>query len=223
MVSRFGIGLGPRALSGMAAAAGAGFAVLAWLVGRAGWTPYDQAVIDAMVAAQEAVADRRWVAVFARDLSSLGSMTVMITAALVIAGGLTVARRWRVLAALTAVLVGGWAVNTVLKLWVARPRPGEQGRALEVLTHSFPSAHAMLSLVFYVALVAAVLAAGRWGRAVAVYLYAAAVVVAVSVGLSRVYLAVHFPTDVLAGWLGGVAWLCVCGLVIRAAGGRAGR
>jgi len=223
MVSRTGIGLSPRALGGVAAVSAAAFAVLAGAVGREVWSGYDQAAIDTTVRVQEAVADRRWVSVFARDLSSLGSMTVMVTAALVIAGGLAVARRWRVLGATAAVLSGGWAANTALKAVVARPRPAAEHHQLEVLTHSFPSAHAMLSLVFYVTLAAAVVAGGRWRRPLAIYLYAAAVVTAVAVGLSRVYLAVHFPTDVAAGWLAGLAWLAVCGLAVRAIAGRDGR
>lgn len=109
--------------------------------------------------------------------------------------------------ALTLLLAmgGGWALNELLKAWFHRPRP--TSALLFQLGLSFPSGHAMMSTAFYGCL-AWLLAReyGRWGWAAALLVWAALI------GLSRVYLHVHYFTDVLAGFAGGVGWL----LLLRA-------
>lgn len=109
--------------------------------------------------------------------------------------------------ALTLLLAmgGGWALNELLKAWFHRPRPSSA--LLFQLGLSFPSGHAMMSMAFYGCL-AGLLGReyGRWGWA------AVLVVWALLIGLTRVYLHVHYFTDVLAGFAGGIGWL----LLLRA-------
>ena len=107
--------------------------------------------------------------------------------------------------ALFLAMGGGWALNELLKAWFHRPRP--TSALLYQLGLSFPSGHAMMSTAFYGCL-AWLLAReyGRWGWAAALLVWA------VLIGLTRVYLHVHYFTDVLAGFAGGVGWL----LLLRA-------
>lgn len=107
--------------------------------------------------------------------------------------------------ALLLAMGGGWALNELLKAWFNRPRP--TSALLFQLGLSFPSGHAMMSMAFYGCL-AWLLAReyGRWNWAAALMLWA------VLIGLTRVYLHVHYFTDVLAGFAGGVSWL----LLLRA-------
>ncbi|WP_375417321.1 phosphatase PAP2 family protein [uncultured Hymenobacter sp.] len=107
--------------------------------------------------------------------------------------------------ALFLAMGGGWALNELLKAWFQRPRP--TSALLFQLGLSFPSGHAMMSTAFYGCL-AWLLAReyGRWGWAAALLVWAGLI------GLTRVYLHVHYFTDVLAGFAGGVGWL----LLLRA-------
>jgi undecaprenyl-diphosphatase len=149
-----------------------------------------------------------WLQEGARDLTALGSFTVlgMILAAVV--GYLVLtgkrAAAWLVLVA----VVGGVILNTLLKLGFARPRP-EFVPAGRVFTPSFPSGHAALSAVAYLTL-GALLAQLHQASRLRIYFMAIGVTLALLVGLSRIYLGVHYPTDVLAGWCVGSAWAWAC-------------
>ena len=102
--------------------------------------------------------------------------------------------------------------SPLLKLGFARPRPDLVPHAVEVYTASFPSGHAMLSAVTYLTLGALLIRVQpRWR--VKVYILFLAISITLLVGTSRVYLGVHWPTDVLAGWCVGAAWALLCWLV----------
>jgi undecaprenyl-diphosphatase len=154
-----------------------------------------------------------WVVEMARDVTSLGSFVVlgMITLAvalyLLLTGG-------RAAALLVVVAVtGGIAINDILKIQFARPRPDLFVPAAKVFTASFPSGHATLSAITYLTL-AALLAKMSASRRLRYYFMALAVTLTTLIGVSRVYLGVHYPTDILAGWCIGSAWALMCWAVM---------
>jgi undecaprenyl-diphosphatase len=100
-------------------------------------------------------------------------------------------------------------LSSGLKELFDRPRPDLVPHAVQVYTASFPSGHAMLSAVAYLTL-GALLARVQAQRRVKAYLLGVSVLLAVLIGVSRVYLGVHWPTDVLAGWCVGAAWAMFC-------------
>src|SRR5262249_54139801 len=109
---------------------------------------------------------------------------------------------------------GGWLLNSVLKAFVQRPRPTVVAHLREVSSMSFPSGHALTSAVVYLTL-GTLLMRMTEGRLTRLYCMAVAMGLTVMVGVSRVYLGVHYPTDVLAGWLIGFTWALLCWMVER--------
>lgn len=117
-------------------------------------------------------------------------------------------KRWREAAGLAICLAGGAVLNLLLKNLFERARP-ELFRLVEATGYSFPSGHAMVSLCFY-GMAAFLLARGlkRWqGR---VLVISAAGLLIAAIGVSRVYLGVHYPTDIAAGYAAGSMWLAFC-------------
>ncbi len=156
-----------------------------------------------------------WLEIGMRDFTSLGSHAVLGLICTVAFFYLLMLGK-RLSAAMLAIsLAGGVALNGVLKLGFARPRPDLVAHLVEVHTASFPSGHAMLSAVCYLTL--GTLLAGVAGqRRLKVYILGVAIGLALLVGFSRIYLGVHWPTDVLAGWSLGAAWAMACWLALRA-------
>jgi undecaprenyl-diphosphatase len=111
-------------------------------------------------------------------------------------------------------IVGGLLLSSGLKAMVSRPRPDVVPHLSIVYTSSFPSGHSMLSAVVYLTL-GSLLAATTQQTVLRIYVLAVAVLLSVIVGVSRVYLGVHYPTDVLAGWVAGLGWALLCWLVAR--------
>jgi len=155
-----------------------------------------------------------WLAETARDVTALGSAPVLVLVLLAVLGYLALAgkRREALLVALAA--GGGLLVSTVLKEAFARPRPDIVPHLQSAGDPSFPSGHSMLSAVVYLTL-GALLARIETQRRIKAYLLGLGLLVAALVGLSRVFLGVHYPTDVLAGWSAGLAWALGCWLVAR--------
>lgn len=152
-----------------------------------------------------------WVEAMMRDVTALGG-TVVLTFITVVAVLYLAIDGKRGAAMLLAVSVGGGTLlSTLLKLGFDRPRPDLVAHLVDVRTLSFPSGHAMLSAVTYLT-IGVLVARVSPKRRIKVYVAVVALVLTLAIGLSRVYLGVHWPTDVLAGWSIGAAWAMVCWL-----------
>lgn len=150
-----------------------------------------------------------WVEQMVADITALGGVTVLTVVTLIVLGYLiVVGKRGAALLVLMSI-GGGTVISFLLKSLFDRPRPDIVPHAVEVATASFPSGHAMLSAVIYVTL-GGLLARFLSGRRAKVYVVGVAVLMSVAIGISRVYLGVHWPTDVLAGWSLGAAWALLC-------------
>jgi undecaprenyl-diphosphatase len=155
-----------------------------------------------------------WLPGAMRDLTALGSWPVLVLFVLAVAGSLVVRRRYHALALLLVATFGGILLNDFLKEAFARPRPTPGLHLTEVRSLSFPSGHAMESATIYLTL-AALLARLERTRVLKLYYIGLAFFLTFVVGFSRVYLGVHYPTDVLAGWTAGLAWALLCWTVAR--------
>ncbi|MEW5423392.1 phosphatase PAP2 family protein [Amorphus sp. 3PC139-8] len=154
-----------------------------------------------------------------RDLTALGGYAVITLIAVVAIGYLLILRRWPSVVLVFVSLAGGAALNSALKHAFGRPRPDLVAHLVEVQTLSLPSGHAMISAVTYLT-IGALVARAQPNRTLKAYTIAVAVALTLVIGLSRIYLGVHWPTDVLAGWCMGAAWAMACWLVARFAGAR---
>ena len=146
-----------------------------------------------------------WLTEAVRDYTALGGVLLRQ----IVAIGALVAllflrlRREAVLLALT--IVGGWVVNSGLKMLIGRPRPHIVSHLTEAGGLSFPSGHSFNSAVVYIA-IALAFAAISPRQSVRLTVIGIAVVLTLLVSLSRVWLGVHYPSDAIAGWLGGAGW-----------------
>jgi len=155
-----------------------------------------------------------WLPGTMRDLTALGSAPVLVVFVLAVAGFLAVRRQHHALGLLLVATVGGILLNNLLKDAFARPRPAAALHLTEVRSMSFPSGHAMESAIIYLTL-AALLARLVRTRVLQLYFVTVAFFITFVVGLSRVYLGVHYPTDVLAGWTAGLGWSLLCWAAAR--------
>ena len=150
-----------------------------------------------------------WLPGAVRDITSLGSAPVLLIFVLAVAGALVTRRQFHAVLLLLAATVGGILLNNVLKGLFGRPRPETTLHLTDVRSLSFPSGHAMESAIIYLTL-AVLLARLVQTRTLRLYFLAVAALLTLLVGLSRVYLGVHYPSDVLAGWTAGLAWALLC-------------
>lgn len=142
-------------------------------------------------------------------LTWLGDSEPRIAIAGLCVAVLTLVGRWRSAVFAAAVLVSGIALSTLLKHWIARPRPQVVAHLDQVGSASFPSGHALNSTLFYL-LLALLLGGLLRSRGARRGLFAVAVLLAIATGISRIALGVHYPSDVIAGWLIAAAWLWFC-------------
>jgi undecaprenyl-diphosphatase len=153
-----------------------------------------------------------WLRLAATDLTSLGSIIVLALIVLIVMGLFAAQRRLREAALLFCACGSGLLMLDVLKLVFGRERPPVAMHAVEVGNASFPSGHAMLSAIVYLTL-ATLVAHFADRRREKTYALAAGAFVTLTVGVSRVYLGVHWPTDVMAGWALGAAWAMLWWLI----------
>lgn len=146
-----------------------------------------------------------WLLEAVRDLTALGGVFLRNLIALGAIVSLVFLRLRREAVLLAATIAGGWIVNTLVKLAVGRPRPLIVPHLTDAGGQSFPSGHSFNAAVVYIA-IALAFAAMSPKRSVRWTLVSVAIVLSMGVAVSRVWLGVHFPSDVMAGWLGGAGW-----------------
>ncbi|WP_104202779.1 phosphatase PAP2 family protein [Billgrantia saliphila] len=155
-----------------------------------------------------------WVEEMGRDFTALGGVGVLVMITVGALGYLLLARRFRAALFTSVAVPGGMLLSTLMKIGYDRPRPDLVPHESLVYTASFPSGHAMMSAVTYLTL-AALLSRVQAEMRLKAYLLTMAILLTLLVGASRVYLGVHWPTDVLAGWTAGAAWAALCWLAMR--------
>lgn len=155
-----------------------------------------------------------WVEELGRDLTALGGVGVLTLLTFAVSGFLLLQGLWRSMWLVLGSVGGGLLVSTIFKQSFGRPRPDLVPYESIVYTASFPSGHAMMAAVTYLTL-AVLLARVQPRRVIKFYLMAVACLITIGVGVSRVYLGVHWPTDVLAGWAVGAAWALLCWTIAR--------
>ncbi|MDN3564628.1 phosphatase PAP2 family protein [Paeniroseomonas aquatica] len=187
-----------------------GFGMLAEEVLEGDTSAFDSAVILALRAAGNPAdpIGPPWFEEMGRDVTALGSFVFLGFVLAAVVGYLMLIQKRGAALLMAVAVLGGAMVSTLLKLGFDRPRPDIVHTA-RVFTASFPSGHATLSAVTFLTIGALLTRLTIDGR-VKVYFMGLAVFLTVMVGLSRLYLGVHYPTDVLAGWCVGSAWAILC-------------
>ncbi|MBU2666288.1 phosphatase PAP2 family protein [Actinoplanes bogorensis] len=203
-----------RSLLGLLAvvAAGLGFGALLLLV-RTNWSPLrrlDQSIAEGM---NGLVAPHEGVVKVITTITSLGGRNVLISVVVMAAAWLLIRRRPRLAIYLAVTGLGALVLDPSLKALVGRVRPVVDDPVAFGGGNSFPSGHTLGTTIVYGALALVLLSAtrGRWKG----WILTAAALIIVLVGLTRIALSVHFLSDVLAGWLLGLAWISITAYAFR--------
>lgn len=155
-----------------------------------------------------------WLEEVGRDLTALGGVAVLGLLTLFAVGGLLLIRRFWVALYLAAAVITGVLLSSSLKALYGRPRPELVEHGSYVFSASFPSGHSTMATVTFFT-IAAILAAAQDSLRLRAYMIIGAAILSLLVGLSRIYLGVHWPSDVLAGWCLGSAWALICAMLAR--------
>lgn len=150
-----------------------------------------------------------WMEEAVRDVTALGGVFLRNLFSVIIVTALLTLGFQREAAALFVTVAGGWAAGVALKVYVMRPRPDILPHLMDAGGFSFPSGHTFNATVVYLSIG---LTAARLTRNLSVQ-YAVvsfSLTLSILVGLTRIMLGVHFPTDVIAGLAGGAGWTFLC-------------
>ncbi|GAC14617.1 phosphatase PAP2 family protein [Aliiglaciecola lipolytica] len=156
----------------------------------------------------------KWVEEMMRDITALGGVAILASFTFFVTVFLLIENKPKLAMALVLTIASGMLVSFSLKYGITRPRPDLVPHGSYVYTASFPSGHAMLSALVYFSL-AGMLSYLPVRKRVKTYFFIVAAIFTLAIGVSRVYLGVHWPTDVLAGWLMGIGWALITLLIVR--------
>lgn len=162
-----------------------------------------------------------WLEETAIEITALGGYPLIVLTLAAVIGFLLVTRRPGPALYAFLSVAGGTVVSQLLKHFYDRPRPDLVAHLDSIHTASFPSGHAMMSTVAYLTLAALIVRIVE-SPAARAYVLGVAILVSLMVGVSRVYLGVHWPSDVAAGWALGIAWASLSWLAVSALRRRAG-
>jgi undecaprenyl-diphosphatase len=149
-----------------------------------------------------------WLEEAVRDVTALGSFAFLGLLLVAVVGYLLLVRKRGMALLMLVAVLGGTVMSSLLKVGFDRPRPEITG-SVRVFTASFPSGHATLSAATFLTIGVLLARLTREPKERA-YFLVLAVLLTVLVGLSRLYLGVHYASDVLAGWCAGSAWAILC-------------
>jgi undecaprenyl-diphosphatase len=155
-----------------------------------------------------------WLEEMGRDFTALGGMGILIFLTAATVGGYLLQGRHETATLILVAVLGGLVIALLLKQSFDRPRPDLVPHGSYVYTKSFPSGHSMLSAITYLTL-GSMIVRTREHKPTKIYVMIVSMLVTLLVGVSRVYLGVHWPTDVLAGWSAGASWALICWLIAR--------
>jgi undecaprenyl-diphosphatase len=190
-----------------------GFLVLAGEVMEGETLAFDRKIVLALRKAYDPsqAIGPAWITDVLLDLTALGGPTVLSLVVVSVVGFLLLQTRYRTAFFILVTAGTGEAISAAMKSLFMRARPTVVPHLREVFSSSFPSGHAMQSAIIYLTLGAMLMRISE-RRLTKLYCCAMAMMLTFLVGVSRVYLGVHYPTDVLAGWTVGLFWASLCWL-----------
>ena len=156
-----------------------------------------------------------WIEEMGRDITALGGVAVLSLITLVVSVFFLLLQRWGSALYVLVTVGGGIAISSLAKDFVDRPRPDLVPHGSIVHTASFPSGHSMMAAIVYLSL-GVLIARVQPHYRLKLFAMVTAITLTLMVGISRVYMGVHWPTDVAAGWLAGGAWAMFCLIAARA-------
>jgi undecaprenyl-diphosphatase len=172
---------------------------------------FDEAILHGLRSSADLSVPRGplWAKDMMRDVSALGSGVVLTLGVLGVLTYLSLEKRGRAAVAVAVTCIGGVGLDLLLKSLAERPRPTVVPHLTDVMTTSFPSGHTLLSAIIYLS-VGTTVALRAKSTAARIFSIGFSALLTILVGFSRVYLGVHYPTDVLASWAAGLAWTLLC-------------
>ena len=192
------------------------FTALAAQLGTPSVQRFDETVVRSLRNAEDLAQPigPAWFKELARDFTALGGYGILSTITILVTTFLHLERRPARAHFVVVAIVAGYSLSMTLKALIARPRPDIVPWLSHVHSSSFPSGHSMMSAVVYLSL-GLMLSDLTSRRLVKTFVVVAPLTISALVGLSRVYMGVHYPTDVVAGWWLGISWSLACWLAIR--------
>ncbi len=177
---------------------------------------FDEAVLRSLRSAADGAipVGPAWLTPFAREMTALAGTPVLTVATMALAGWFIVRREWALLTILLVAVIGQTLLASGFKDLFGRPRPDVVPHLVHATGNSFPSGHSTSAASIYLTL-AAMVASQTKAPAVRAYVFIVAVTMALIVGASRVYLGVHYPTDVIGGLSFGAAWAAIVWIAAR--------
>lgn len=154
----------------------------------------------------------RWFEEAARDFTALGGVALLSGLSIGVCGYLLLRRETELFLLMASAAIGAILLSFSMKYAFDRPRPDLVPHESYVYTRSFPSGHSMMAATIYLT-IAVMLTRIHSRRTIRIYIFAMCIVATLLVSASRVYLGVHWPSDVLAGWIAGSVWAAICYLL----------
>lgn len=148
------------------------------------------------------------------DITTLGGTTVITLLIAGSAGFMLMRHAYRIAALIVGATIGGSLIVSALKGWLERPRPELVDHLVSATSMSFPSGHAANSAIVYLT-IAVLFMRFEPRLSSRLFVLGAAISIVTAIGISRVALGVHWPSDVLAGWLFGTGWACFWALIVK--------